>query len=296
VSERNGVQQPVPGWFRLANRLIDQYGHRIGPYGLAVFAVLARHADSQGEAWPSRARLAELLNVSERTITRTIHLLEQEKLVVAKRSGDGMTVTRYRLLLVPEGGDSQSPVTDSHPRGRPTVTPGVTNSPVGGDSQSPGTRPNEQDPMKEGTDRPRSRSSVPPANPSFWGDGAIKFDNDQRVWVGIIAKDMAVWEKAYPACDIEHELNKMTAWIVANPRKGKKSNYGSFIVRWLRTTQDGGGSKGPTSKPQPTSSTETKEQAAERLQRERETAAADQQRAREAFNARKANKAKEQPA
>ena len=65
--------------------------------------------------------------------------------------------------------------------------------------------------------------------------GIAEFEN-------IIKKDNTIWEKAYPACDIEAELNKMAAWLSANPTR-KKSNYKKFITNWLSRQQDRGGSK-----------------------------------------------------
>lgn len=61
-------------------------------------------------------------------------------------------------------------------------------------------------------------------------------------WQNIKEKDMELWVKAYPACDIEHELLAMADWLESNPEK-KKSNYRAFISRWLKKQQDQGGSK-----------------------------------------------------
>ncbi len=62
------------------------------------------------------------------------------------------------------------------------------------------------------------------------------------VWGGITETDKTAWASAYPACDIELELNRMAEWIKANPARGKKSNYRRFIVNWLNRSQDRGGS------------------------------------------------------
>jgi len=72
----------------------------------------------------------------------------------------------------------------------------------------------------------------------------ISFNSEKRIWDGISAEDMVGWAKAYPACDINTELRRMGEWIVANPAKGKKSNYRRFIVNWLSRTQDKGGTGG----------------------------------------------------
>jgi hypothetical protein len=70
----------------------------------------------------------------------------------------------------------------------------------------------------------------------------ICYDVASRRWHGIEAVDMESWATAYPACDINTELAKAGEWILANPTKGKKSNYRRFIVNWLSRAQDRGGS------------------------------------------------------
>ena len=65
--------------------------------------------------------------------------------------------------------------------------------------------------------------------------GTAEFEN-------ITEKDNTIWGKAYPACDIKAEINKMAAWLAANPTR-KKANYKRFITNWLSRQQDRGGSK-----------------------------------------------------
>ena len=70
----------------------------------------------------------------------------------------------------------------------------------------------------------------------------IFFDFNELNWKNIQDKDMERWIKTYPACDIKQELLFMADWLESNPTK-KKSNYKSFISRWLKKTQDSGGTK-----------------------------------------------------
>jgi len=65
-------------------------------------------------------------------------------------------------------------------------------------------------------------------------------------WQGITPERLALWRKAYPACDIEIELARAAAWVLENPAKGKKSNYGRFLTNWLSRTQDKGGTRRAT--------------------------------------------------
>jgi hypothetical protein len=65
-----------------------------------------------------------------------------------------------------------------------------------------------------------------------------------RVWEGVTVEDKKAWAEAYPACDIDIELKKAGEWIIANPAKGKKSNYRRFLVAWFSRSQDHGGTAG----------------------------------------------------
>lgn len=69
----------------------------------------------------------------------------------------------------------------------------------------------------------------------------IAWDSISR-WQGITDQDRTDWAETYPATDIDHELRKMTQWLLANPRRARKSNWRKFIVDWLSRSQDRGGS------------------------------------------------------
>jgi len=46
------------------------------------------------------------------------------------------------------------------------------------------------------------------------------------------------WHKAYPAVDIEAQVQRMATWLDANPAKRPAKNAASFAVRWLSRQQD----------------------------------------------------------
>lgn len=48
---------------------------------------------------------------------------------------------------------------------------------------------------------------------------------------------METWKKAYPAINVNVELEKAKAWLLANP-KNKKSNYARFLTNWFSRSQD----------------------------------------------------------
>lgn len=71
----------------------------------------------------------------------------------------------------------------------------------------------------------------------------ISFNEEEKKFLNITDEHKKFWKDAFPACDINQELKRMSVWIIANPEKGKKSNWERFITNWLKRTQDSGGTK-----------------------------------------------------
>jgi helix-turn-helix protein len=81
------------------NSFIDHYAREVGPVGIAVYHVLERHMNCETRStWIGTARMAELLNLSQRTIQRTIKTLEDLKLIRILRTA---TMTTYVIVPVP---------------------------------------------------------------------------------------------------------------------------------------------------------------------------------------------------
>lgn len=72
----------------------------------------------------------------------------------------------------------------------------------------------------------------------------IAFNAETLTFDGVTTEKRALWAKAYPACDIDVELAKAAVWILENPAKGHKSNWGRFLANWLSRAQDHGGTRG----------------------------------------------------
>jgi hypothetical protein len=60
-------------------------------------------------------------------------------------------------------------------------------------------------------------------------------------WQGISETDRAAWATAYPACDLDAQLERANQWLLANPAKAKKSAWRRFITTWLGRAQERGG-------------------------------------------------------
>lgn len=65
-----------------------------------------------------------------------------------------------------------------------------------------------------------------------------KISLDAGEWSSIPDALWNSWEAAYPAVNLDSELAKAAAWLMANP-KNKKSNYARFLTSWLTRAQDG---------------------------------------------------------
>jgi hypothetical protein len=57
-------------------------------------------------------------------------------------------------------------------------------------------------------------------------------------WSGISEELKGSWALAYPAVDIQVELNKAAAWIMSNPTLAPKQQVSRFLLTWFSRTQD----------------------------------------------------------
>ena len=82
----------------------------VTPLDVAVYVAIKRHADGDGEAYPSRARIAELAKVSvdtvDRAVKRLIDIGALEKEVRRKKNGEP-TSNLYTIHEEPMGYRSQ---------------------------------------------------------------------------------------------------------------------------------------------------------------------------------------------
>lgn len=70
------------GYFTVDNRILDHYAGMLGPFGIAIYCAILRHANNEtGDAWPTYSRMVRKLRVSPKTVQRVVKLLEQLGLV-----------------------------------------------------------------------------------------------------------------------------------------------------------------------------------------------------------------------
>jgi Helix-turn-helix domain len=95
--------QRAADWFWMNKGLLEHYGAKIGVHGIAVYAVLAKCANGEGQATPSLRYIAKLLGIGTSTVQRYIDKLIEHKLIDRQRRmseyGD-YTSTEYILLTI----------------------------------------------------------------------------------------------------------------------------------------------------------------------------------------------------
>ncbi|MGH9517484.1 MAG: helix-turn-helix domain-containing protein [Terriglobales bacterium] len=93
---RSGRRQ---NFYTTDNSFIDHYAKELQPTDVAVYHALERYANCHTRStWVGTAKLADVLNVSQRTIQRSLKALEQLKLI---RIVQTSTVKMYFVLPVP---------------------------------------------------------------------------------------------------------------------------------------------------------------------------------------------------
>lgn len=89
-------------YYQIDNRLVDEYGEKIGAIGIAVYNVLARHADRQtGICYPCIGTIAKKLKLGRTTVKKYLRILLNHSLIAisARLSEEGdPTSNSYRLL------------------------------------------------------------------------------------------------------------------------------------------------------------------------------------------------------
>lgn len=139
-------------FFILDNAFIDDCGEEIGVYGIAVYALLARHADGNGLAFPGLKRISEKLKISRSTVLRTLKVLEDAGMVKIERGEKNGTVNRYILNDVEDWKKVSQPVGEGCLTDTPPVSvgnpPGVSQTPPGVSHRHPKEDPVEGQPSE----------------------------------------------------------------------------------------------------------------------------------------------------
>jgi GntR family transcriptional regulator len=96
--------QPRPNSFRVDNIIIDEYGEKIGAIGVAIYNVLARHADREtGICYPGIRLIARKLALGRTTVKKYLRILLNHCLIAIspRLSDEGDPTSNLYMLLDP---------------------------------------------------------------------------------------------------------------------------------------------------------------------------------------------------
>jgi hypothetical protein len=243
-------------WFSLPNQMVDVHARQIGAAALAVYAVLRRHADAAGVAWPSLSRVARTLGVDRRHVIRLVKQLERAGLVEVVR--DSTKTNRYRFpdLSPADGADagasrngaSHAPatppqlVTPMSPPSDTHVTSLVT--PMSPALVTPMSPKEDQEKKTKEKDQGKKTPPTPPrggrggATPSLSHDQEEAFE---RFWQAYRKKTKKAeareaWRELDPAPELAEEIiraaRRQSGWKCLERDRGQ---YIPAPAKWLRT-------------------------------------------------------------
>lgn len=149
----------MAGFFKVPNELLS-HGKALGPCGIAVYCVLACHANADGWAWPSYDTIAREANLSRRKAVEMVAVLERLGFLKTDRS-HGRKTNRYILNSAPHaplGAANGAPGAPFGANGAPGAPHQCTPCTVNGAPGAP-----EQDPLEQD---PRNKTNSAPAEPA----------------------------------------------------------------------------------------------------------------------------------
>lgn len=237
--------------------------------GLWIDVLSAMHANTNRRGYLELPTGRPMLSCHVARIVGTteqeteVLLAELEDAGVFSRTKDG---TIYSRRMVRDDRQLQDDVKNGRRGGNPRLKGGV-NPPV-----NPPVNPEANPPLKARSQKSEVRSQIPDADglliplgsstntspvltthvatdggnpppaappPPQTTGGKVGWDAGTG-FTGISVGIRLAWERAFPACDIDAELAKAHAWMLANPKKIKR-NWQRFLHEWLTRTQDRGG-------------------------------------------------------
>lgn len=143
-------------------------------------------------------------------------------------------VQRNEPSALPEGG--QCPP-DYPPDVRENVHPDIRDIETRDKSLDTRVQISEKEKEDVCAEPPDSGRSTPPPTPS-----EFNIPLNDGSFYNVPLEDIETYKRLYQAVDVETELRGMIGWCMSNPKR-RKTNTGikSFITRWLKKTQDDGG-------------------------------------------------------
>ena len=118
-------------------------------------------------------------------------------------------------------------------------------------------QPRPANPPQVSTEEKQGLKKKEKARPITFNLATAAFDN-------ISEQQLQVWHSAYPKADVQQEIKRAGAWLLANP-KNAKDNYARFLTNWINRSYGSGpaaGARGQQAPGQPTAYQATQERRA----------------------------------
>lgn len=195
------------------------------PSTVTVYLALSKFRDYEDSScWPSRATIAALAKVSERTVDKAIEILSSFG-YLSIRSGKEAGKPNVYILSNPYGYGAQPLQGGCAAVAQGGAQPLRTNDIQWNDmlvSSQPTTPPPRR------SKRPR----LPDISPNFERHYWSVSDADEPILVGWVKH----WKEVYPLIDVEREMWKAIDWVSAHPEKHYK-RWWLFLSNWIRNAQ-----------------------------------------------------------
>jgi hypothetical protein len=116
------------GFYTVDNDIVDQYGRQLKAHGVAVYNVLSRFANREGECFPSQATIAKRLAMSRMQVSREIDKLKRLHLIEVHPQYGPQGEQRANLYILLDMPQEAEPVTHRYTPRHPALHPPVTDS------------------------------------------------------------------------------------------------------------------------------------------------------------------------
>ena len=111
-------------WWWMDNKTVDEgWMIRLGVHAWAVYCVLVRHSDRQGQSFPSAAEISSISGVSTSEVRRSLKLLLGLKLIQRVKRGTSRTPTIYQVRSLPASKSVEAEKTKRAPKSAKVSTP-----------------------------------------------------------------------------------------------------------------------------------------------------------------------------
>ncbi len=243
----------------MSNAIITRaYGSTVtDPSDISVLVALADQANDDGICWPSVGSVSRRTRLCDRTVQRALRRLVAERHISVTGAVEGgferQTPTYVVHPRMPLRGDTESPVTQSHP-------PGVTESPPGCHRVTPPvtqSHPNPHRTQREPSRNPQGTLSadasarmqapegtsvlldVDPLGKKKKGGGATLTVEWDGTSFHVPAELLTQWRKAFPQLNVAGCIREAAMWVIDHPSRSRKKPGARFLEGWLRRTRPG---------------------------------------------------------